>query len=208
MADRWKDRPPLVRLAPQDKALEQHVEEHLRFIRDVMARSGSFTAVPGWGSVVMGITALVAAAIAGYQKTPEAWLLTWFIEAILAVGIGTAALIIKARHLGMPLHSGAGRKYVLSLVPAMLAGIVLTAALWRAGEIAILPGLWLLLYGAGTVTGGAFSVRAVPLTGFSFMLIGALALLVPFWWANVFLAAGFGGLHILFGWIIAKRHGG
>jgi hypothetical protein len=90
----------------------------------------------------------------------------------------------------------------------MLAGVVLTAALWRAGEISLLPGLWLLLYGAGTVTGGAFSVKAVPLTGFSFMLVGAVALLVPFWWANVLLAAGFGGLHILFGLIIAKRHGG
>src|SRR5690554_805839 len=208
MPDRWKDRPPIVRPRPQDKPLEEHAEEHLRFIRDVMARSGSFTAVPGWGSVIMGLTALIAAPIAMAQKSPEIWLLTWFVEATLAVGIGTAALVLKARRVGTPLNSGAGRKYVLSLVPSMLAGVVLTAALWRAGEISLLPGLWLLLYGAGTVTGGAFSVKAVPLTGFSFMLVGAVALLVPFWWANVLLAAGFGGLHILFGLIIAKRHGG
>lgn len=208
MPDRWNDRPPVRRTARQNVNPEVHAAEHLRFIRDIMERSGSFTAVPGWGSIAMGSTALVAAGIASLQSTPEAWLLTWMLEAVVAIGIGSAALVRKARIVGVPLRSGAGRKYVLSLVPAMLAGILLTAALWRVGQISLLPGLWLLLYGAGTVTGGAFSVRTVPLTGFSFMFLGAVALFTPFTWANGVLAAGFGGIHILFGWIIARHHGG
>jgi hypothetical protein len=44
--------------------------------------------------------------------------------------------------------------------------------------------------------------------GVLFMTLGAISFLAPAAWGNVFMAAGFGGLHIIFGIIIARNHGG
>lgn len=204
-----RDRPPISSSGAASSApSEAHAAEHLRFIREVMERSGTFTAVPGWGSVGMGATAVAAAVLAAFQPTPGRWLLVWLGCAGLAGFIGVATLHRKARASAVPLFSGAGRKYVLGLAPALAAGALLTVGLWQAGQADLLPGLWLLLYGAATVTGGAYSVRLIPIMGLSFMVLGALALFVSFTWANALLGLGFGGLHVGFGWIIATRYGG
>lgn len=182
--------------------------DDLRFIRRTMERGAAFTAVPGWGGVGMGVTALLAAAIAATRPTPEGWLAIWLAEAGVAVGVGTWAMHRKARRAELPLLSGAGRKFALSFLPPAVAAALLTVALYRAGSFALLPGTWLALYGAAVVTGGAFSVKVVPVMGLCFMALGGLALLAPSAWGNSLLAAGFGGLHIAFGVHIARKHGG
>ncbi len=189
-------------------ALGDRAREDLRFIRQTMERGAAFTAVPGWGGVGMGLTALVAAAIASSQPTPERWLLVWILEAALAVAIGVAAIQRKARRAKLPILSGAGRKFLLSFLPPALAGAVLTVALWQAGAVSLLPGTWLLLYGVAVVTGGAFSVRTVPVMGMCFMVLGLFTLLAMPVAGDLSMAVGFGGLHILFGTMIARRHGG
>jgi hypothetical protein len=186
-----------------DKALEQ-----LRVIRDTMERATAFTAVPGWGGVLMGVTALGASIVAALQPTVERWLLAWIAEGWLAFAIGGVALVRKAIAGNASILSGPGRRFLLSFAPPILVGAVLTAALFRTGSNGLLPGVWLLLYGTGVATGGAFSVRVVPLMGLCFMAVGAAALFAPAGWGDGFLAAGFGGLHILFGLIIARRYGG
>lgn len=182
--------------------------DDLRFIRQTMERAGSFTAVPGWGTVLIGLTALVAAALAGRQPTRDAWLVTWLVEAALAVSIGTAAMALKARRVGVPLLRGAGARFVFGLAPPFIAGAVLTAVLYSAALSEALPGTWLLLYGTGVMTGGAFSARVVPVLGFCFMVLGTAALLAPATWGDALLGLGFGGLNIVFGTIIASRYGG
>jgi len=182
--------------------------DNLRYIRQTMERAGSFTAVPGLGGVLMGCTALAAAGVAASQADAGRWLAVWVAEAGLAILIGIAAAAHKSARAGMPLLSAPGRKFVAGFVPAMAAGAVLTLVLFRAGALAFLPGVWLLMYGASVVTGGAASVRVVPLMGSCFMAAGVLALLGPASWGNLLLAAGFGGLHILFGVVITVKYGG
>lgn len=188
--------------------IHEHAIESLRFIRETMERSGSFTAVPGWGGVAMGITALGAAALAQRAATPAAWLGVWAGAAALAVMIGLWAIWRKIRSARVPVLSGPAQKFAVSLAPPILAGAPLTVVLFRAGMVQALPGLWLMLYGAGVITGGAFSVRIVPVMGACLMACGAAALFAPASWGNALMALGFGGLHVVFGIIIARRYGG
>jgi hypothetical protein len=181
--------------------------DNLRYIRQTMERAGSFTAVPGKGGVLMGLSALAAARLSAGRQGDARWLVVWTSAALLAVIIGILAAGIKARQCRMPLFSGPGRKFVAGFAPAILAGALLTAVLFRAGQTAFLPGIWLLLYGAGVVSGGYASVRVVPLMGSCFMTAGAAALLVP-GWSALLMPAGFGGLHIVFGIVIAVKYGG
>ena len=185
---------------------------NLQYIRSAMERAGSFTAVPGWGMVAVGATALVAAWLAHQTVGEASWLRVWLVEGVLAFAIGTAALVRKARRGGDAVLSGPGRRFGLSFLPPLLVGALLTLALQHHGEYAVptgtIPGMWLLCYGTGVVTGGSFSVRVVPLMGLGFMALGALALFAPAAWRDALMAAGFGGLHIAFGAIIARRYGG
>jgi hypothetical protein len=181
--------------------------DNLSFIRSTMERATAFTAVPGWGGVAMGITALGATIVAN-RRSPNEWLAVWLSASGLALAIGGWAMALKARRGGTSVFSYSGRRFVLSYVPPLAVGGLLTYVLVRAGLYGALPGTWLLLYGTGVVTGGAFSVRVVPLMGLCFMAFGAIALLGPPGWGEWLMAAGFGGLHIVFGLIIAWRYGG
>lgn len=189
-------------------ALHERAMDDLRFIRQTMERAGSFTAVPGWGGVAIGATALAAAPFAKAQPTPERWLAVWLVTAAVATLLATITLALKARRARVPLRTGPGRTFLLSFLPSVGAAVALTAALFLHGAHAMLPGLWLLSYGAAVVSAGTFSVRVVPLMGIGFMVAGALALATPAAWGDAWMAAGFGGLHVGFGLLIARRYGG
>ncbi len=193
---------------PEPVEIHAHAMDNLRYIRRTIERAGSFTAVPGLGGVLMGSTALVAAWIAGPGASSGFWLSVWLVEAALALSIGIVGAAVKSRRARLPLLSGPGRKFVAGFAPAMIAGGVLSSVLFRAGMGDLLPGTWLLLYGAGVVAGGWASVRIVPLMGACFMAVGAAALLFSPSPGDILLAAGFGGLHIVFGTIIAVKYGG
>ncbi|HXB22864.1 MAG TPA: hypothetical protein VNV88_15865, partial [Candidatus Solibacter sp.] len=180
----------------------------IRFIRTTMERSSSFTAVPGWGMVVMGMTALYAAWMASRQLSPSAWLIAWLAEAALAICIGLMAMWRKAEQAGVPLTSGPAREFMFSFLPSAAAGGILTVALFRLGLSHMLPATWLLLYGAAVTSAGAFSLKVLPLMGVGFMLTGTVAVIVPAAFHSTLLAVGFGGLHIGFGYWIARRYGG
>jgi hypothetical protein len=188
-------------------ALPSGSADDLRFIRETMARSSSFTAVPGYGQILIGLTALVAAWIASRQAVPHLWLKTWLAEAMIGASIGALAVHRKAQQTGVTLTSGPARKFVFSFLPPLAAGALLTSTFYSGGMLQALPGAWLLLYGTGVVTGGAFSVSVVPIMGACFMLTGVLALLAPTL-GNLSMAIGFGGLHIFFGLLVARRYGG
>lgn len=188
--------------------LHSRALEDLSFIRDTMARAGTVTTVPGWGGVAMGGTALLASWIAAQQGNPAEWIAVWLAEAVLALGIGGAAMVRKADATRTPLLNRAGKLFLRAFVPPVLAGAVLTAVFYQAGLVQELPGLWLLLYGAAVTAAGASSIAVVPMLGMSFMGLGVLAFLAPAGWGNIFMALGFGGLQVGFGLLIARKHGG
>jgi hypothetical protein len=187
--------------------LNTRAAENLRFIRETMERTSVFTSLPGRGSMAIGLTALAAAwAAAGHS--PGVWLAIWISESCLAVMIAVAATVRKMRQPTSPASLGPLRNFALGLAPPFMAGAVLTAAFFGRIEWRAIPGIWLLLYGCGITTGGAFSVRIVPVMGVCFMLLGAAALFAPAGWHDGLLAAGFGGLHLVFGGIVTRRYGG
>jgi hypothetical protein len=188
--------------------LHHRAMDNLRYIRETMERASSFTAVPGWGGVLVGLTAMAAALIAARVRDEHRWMLVWACELPLALFVGGLTMKRKASAAQLKLLSGPGRKFTLSLAPPLLAGALLSVALARVEAYDILPGLWMLLYGAGVMTGGAFSVKVVPVMGLCFMALGSVALFAPISWGNSLMAMGFGGLHVIFGTIIARRHGG
>jgi hypothetical protein len=201
---------PVIPLRPARSTppeMQERAMDNLRFIRETMERAGTFTAVSGWGEVVIGGTAIIAAVVAS-RLSLIGWVTTWLIEAGLAAGIAIGFMAAKARAAGMPLITGPVRKLVLSFSPPMLVGMVLTLLFVERGLEAFLPGSWMLLYGTGVVTAGTYSVRIVPVMGAAFMALGACTLFMPPAWATALLIAGFGGLHIVFGALIARRYGG
>lgn len=193
---------------PEPPALHDRAMDNLRYIRETMELATAFTGISGWGEIAIGITALAASAVAALQTTFNAWLAVWIAEGLISLLIAGWSMDRKTRSIKMPLGSGPGRKAVFSLTPPMIAGGLLTIVLVQAGLTNAIPGVWLLLYGTGVITGGMYSVKVVPIMGICLMALGALALFSPPAFANWFMAVGFGGLHVVFGAIIVRKHGG
>ena len=188
--------------------MQARAMDNLRFIRETMEAAATFTAVSGWGTVVIGATALGAAMLAASTHSANRWIFIWLCEAGLSVAISIYTMALKARSAKLPLWSEPARKILFSFAPPMAAGALLTLVLFEHDLVALLPGVWMLLYGVGVVAAGTFSVRIVPVMGLAFMLVGGVALIGPATWGTAFMAAGFGGLHLFFGTLIARRHGG
>lgn len=194
----------------QPAAIHEHALNNLRYIREAMERAGAFTSIPGWGGFWIGLTAIAATILAHpYVSTaPRTWLMIWLAEAGVAVVIGALAMIRKAHRANVSFNSVPARRFFVSYLAPLIAGAALTFALGRAGHYEILPVAWLLLYGTSFVSSGAYSIRVVPVMGVCFMLLGIAACFVSFPVGNALLGAGFGGIHVIFGIIIARSYGG
>jgi len=186
-----------------DRALD-----NLQFIRETMERSTHFTAVPGYGGMLMGATAIAAAYIASTQATTGGWLVTWLAEVCLAFAIGLLAMWQKSRIVGTPLASAPAKKFAMGFAPPLIVGVAVTLGLLRYEHYEIMAPVCMLCYGAAVVCGGAFSVRVVPVMGWCFIALGAAAFALPTNYGNLMMALSFGVLHIVFGAIIARRYGG
>lgn len=139
-------------------SLDQQAAESLAYIRHTMARSASFTAVPGKGGAAMGVIAIIAAVVASRRTDGTTWLGVWLLAAAVAIPIGLWTMLAKARTHGVALLSPAGRRFAQGFLPAIVAAAIMTALLARAERIDLLPPMWLLLYGAGVMAGGSASV--------------------------------------------------
>lgn len=188
--------------------LSGRAAENLRYIRQAMERGVTFTSIPGLGGAAMGAVALVASGFAARQPSGDRWLVTWLIAATVAAVIGLVAMVRKANRAGAPLTGASARRFALGMAAPFVAGAAITYELWVVRSFTAMAPAWLLLYGAGVLTGGIVSVPVVRVIGLCFMALGIAAILTPAEWGNAWLAIGFGGLQIGFGIYIARNHGG
>lgn len=192
----------------EPRSISSQAADDLTFIRTAMERSSTFTAIPGAGGVLIGVVGLAAAGVSARQPTSDRWLATWLAAAAVAVLIELVAMAWKARRAGIALTGTSSRRFALGIAAPLVAGAAITYELWVVRNFTVMPPTWLLLYGAGVLIGGMFSVPVVRVIGASFMAAGIAAIVTPPEWANVWLGIGFGGLHVVFGAYIARNHGG
>lgn len=192
----------------EPRSVSSQAADNLVFIRSAMERSSTFTAIPGAGGAVMGAIGLAAAGIAAGQPTADRWLAAWLGSAAIAAIVGLVAMVRKARAAGLSLTGVNARRFALGMAAPFVAGAAITYELWAVGNFTVMAPSWLLLYGAGVLTGGMFSVPVVRVIGVCFMAAGIGAILTPPQWGNAWLAIGFGGLQVAFGIYIARNHGG
>ncbi|HEY0158473.1 MAG TPA: hypothetical protein VGF28_14415 [Thermoanaerobaculia bacterium] len=194
---------------PDPAPIHEHALSNLRYIREAMERAGAFTSIPGWGGVCIGITALVAAVVAAQHASDRRlWLVIWLTEAVIAGLIAAFTMFRKASRASVSFREAAARRFFVSYFAPIVAGAALTFVLARHGFHDALPPAWLLLYGASFVSSGAYSIPVVPVMGVCYMVLGLVACFVPFAAGNALVGAGFGGLHVVFGVVIARRYGG
>jgi len=191
---------------PEPVRIGDHALDNLRYIRETMERAGSFTSIPGWGGLVIGLTA-IGAGVLLQERSGEAWLIGWLSEALVAAAIAIATMAVKGKRNSVDFTAAPARRFFASYFAPLIAGAVLTFVLWRAGQFVAMPALWLLLYGASFVTSGAHSIRVIPVMGLLYMLLGVAAAVIPEA-GNLFMIVGFGGLHVIFGFVIARSYGG
>ena len=184
-------------------ALDAHALGTLRYIRASMEAAG-LLAVPGSAGVAMGAVGLVAALLAADPALAHRWFAIWVAAAVVALAIGSALIVHQAGRTGAALYRGPARKFLLCLSPPLLAGALLTLALWQRHDLDPIPALWLLLYGCGVTAASTMTVRPVGYMGLAFLALGAGALELPPRFANLLLGAGFGGLHLTFGIVIGR----
>lgn len=199
-------------------ALHERAMENLTFIREAMERSTSFTGISGKGMILMGLIALGGGHVARLEASRQWWMYCWLAVALAGCLAGLTAMYLKMRALDQPGVARAARRFALNMAPAVLAGVFLTQMFHELALNAFMPGMWLLLYGAGVVAGGALSVRVLPMMGGAMMLLGTAAFFWTLWGPNSFsrpdavgeaaLALGFGGLHMITGIIVWRHYGG
>jgi len=189
-------------------ALADRAADQLAFIRDTMVRAGRFTAVSGAGTILSGVIGTTAAVLTPLANGPEQRLAIWLAAAGITIPLSLVAVARKAARSGQSLRTGPARTFALAFAPALAVGALLTLAMVRAAEWDMLPGVWLTCYGAAVVSAGAFSVRAVPVLGTVLVAIGTAALFLPAATHVWLLGLGFGLTHLVFGFFIARYHGG
>ena len=189
-------------------AIDEGAAANLRYIRRTMEAAHTFTAVPGTGCIAMGCIALLAAALEAFTPLAAHWLALWVVAAISACATALVFIARKARAQGPSLRNAVARRFFMTLAPAFIAGAILTGILADEVSRATIAGLWLLLYGAGIAASGVFAISVVWSAGVAFMLLGAATFVLPAPFAPAMLALGFGGVHVVLGEIVRRRHGG
>ena len=178
----------------------REAEQTLAVIRTLMERGTRYTNLSGNAGIAAGSLALLGSFLRLQFQTP--FLLTWMGVLFLACGATVYFTAAMAHANGETIWTRQTKTVVLALSPAVAAVLILTAVLARVGQEALLPGVWMLLWGVGALAMSFFTPRVISVLGLTFMCAGAFILLV--YPLNDALAMGltFGAIHLVYGVVL------
>ena len=183
--------------------LDSHAAATLRYIRASMESAASLS-VPGSTGIASGIIGVLAAIVSSVPALRPHWLAIWLLAGVVAAGVGGALLLRQPSLSALTIGGAPIRRFAIGLLPSLFAGAIMTWVLWANGGQWAIPGTWLLLYGCGLIAASAATARTIGILGGSFVATGLLALLLPASLQILMLGAGFGGLHISFGYLMGR----
>jgi hypothetical protein len=184
--------------------IDSHAAATLRYIRSTMQAATAFT-VPGAAGIAMGVVGLLATLLSAVPALAVHWLNIWLAAAIIAAVIGGVLVIRPASIQRLALSGTPIRKFAICLAAPLFVGAVLTAVLSAHNALDVIPGTWLLLYGSALSAASVTTTRTIGVMGASFLVLGLFAFLLPMQLQILALGAGFGGLHLVFGWWISRE---
>jgi hypothetical protein len=187
--------------------LDSHAAATLRYIRASMESAASLS-VPGSTGIASGVVGVLAAIVSSVPALRPHWLIIWLLGAVVAAGVGGALLLRQPSLSSLTIGGAPLRRFFIGLLPSLFAGAVMTWVLWTNAAERMIPGTWLLLYGCGLVAASAATTRGIGILGASFGVTGLLALVLPQAWQIAMLGVGFGGLHIVFGYLMGRAGNG
>ena len=178
----------------------REAEQTLSAIRTLMERGTQYRNLSGYAGIAAGLTTLAGSALRLGYHTP--FTLTWMAVLLAACAFATFFTAQMAHENGEPFWTRQARTVVLALTPALVATLIITAVLIRAGQAAILPGVWMLLWGVGALAMSFFTPRVISLLGMTFMAAGAVVLFLPPLPDWLTMGATFGAVHLAYGVVL------
>ncbi len=154
-------------------------------IRAQVARGTEFRGYGPMSIAASGVLALLVATAQAYwlpasSHDATAFLLVWVSTAAVCVAIAVAETVRRARRVhsgfaGQMIHAAVGQ-----FLPAILAGVALTAVLVRVApqDTWMLPGLWELVFGLGVFASCRFLPRQMFAVGLWYLGSGLTCLMI------------------------------
>lgn len=182
----------------------EHAEHTLETIRTLMERSQRYEHISGHSGLVAGSAVLVGCAV--LSKTallpvePRlGFVIVWSVVLAVALAGHLALTSARARQRGEPMWSRQARTVLLALLPNFVASIAVSVLMWRLDRLELLPALWLMLYGCGTMATSFFAPRSILALGITCLVMGVGGLILLPDRPLLTMAIGFGLTHLTFG---------
>jgi len=192
----------------QEEALTALAE--VRAAADRSTRYSRFSALAGFltGGAALagsGLCGMFPEFIGAQPKHGLQFVAVWGAVLLCAAVVQSWMTVMKAGQRGEAVFTPIARTATASLLGPGIAGIAGSGIFIATGQWMLLPGLWLLLYGCGLWSVSFFAPLFLRVLGAGFIVLGLCA-----WYftesAALWLGTGFGGLHLVFGFVVLARY--
>lgn len=160
------------------KALDQISQIHEHLTKSEVSRD--YRALPAALSGLVAIGAATAQPLILPGATPRQYVLYWFV--VGAVGFVVAGGGILTRYLREKdtVARRQTRTVLGQLLPCLVAGVAVTVTLKGLGDgaIALLPGLWAILYSLGIFASRPYLPRAIGFVALYYIVAGTVLLIL------------------------------